>query len=91
MIGSLIRDAGFHQVNQITEEIQDVEQNIQTMQEAQLSVLVAIKDNQTMMSQVVNHIGQTYIDGRYGFVPPNYVQYENSLPSEPSVNVILSV
>jgi len=40
-----MRDARFHQKNQITEEIQDFKQNLLTMQEAQRSVLAAIEDN----------------------------------------------
>ena len=70
----------------LRKEIQDVKQNSQTMQEAQRSVLAAIKDNQTMMLHVANHIKQMYLDGGIGFVPPHYVQEENVLPSDPSTN-----
>ena len=38
------------------------------------------------MSQVSNHIGQTYTDGRIDVVPPNYIQEENVPPLEPSAN-----
>ena len=40
-----MRDAGFHQEKLIPKEIQDVKQNLQTIQEAQHSVLAAIEDN----------------------------------------------
>jgi len=42
-----------------------------------------------MMLQVVNHIGQTYIDGRNGLGPPSYVQEENIPPLEPSTKSMM--
>ena len=71
--GASMQDVGFHQANQISSEIQDVKDNIETMQEAQRSVLTAIEENQTMMTQVANHIGNTYRNGRTNFLPPQYI------------------
>ena len=80
-----MRDAGFHQANKISEEIRDVKENLCSMQEAQRHVLAAIEDNQSMMSQVANHIGNNYVDGRYGVIPQEY-QDENIPPQQSSVN-----
>ena len=77
MRGPIMQEAGFHQANKISSEIQDVKNNIETMQEAQRSVLSAIEENQNMMSHVANHIGQNYYDGRTSFLPPDYIQDEN--------------
>ena len=55
------------------------------MQEAQRYMLAAIKDNQSMMSQVANHIGNNYVNGRYGVIPQEY-QDENIPPPQSSVN-----
>ena len=85
MRGGAMRDAGFHQANQISEEIKDVKENLNSMQEAQRHVLAAIEDNQSMMSQVANHIGNHYVDGRYGVIPQEYAD-ENIPPTQPSVN-----
>ena len=43
MRGSSMREAGFYQANQTTEEIQDVKQNLQKMQEVHRSILAAIE------------------------------------------------
>ena len=80
-----MRDAGFHQANHISDEIKDVKENLHSMQEAQRHVLAAIEDNQSMMSQVANHIGNHYVDGRYGVIPQEYTD-ENIPPNQPSVN-----
>ena len=45
MRGPFMREAGFHQANKISPEIQDVKDNLETIQEAQRSVLSAIEDN----------------------------------------------
>ena len=56
--GNSIRDTGFHQANQITEEIQDVKENLHSMQEAQRSVLACqlwqtIRDRIIMMDDTI--------------------------------------
>ena len=38
-----MREAGFHNANQITEEIQGVEENLESMQEAQHTVYQQLK------------------------------------------------
>ena len=50
------------------------------MQEAQRPVLDAIEHNQKIMSQVANHIGQSYVNGRYSFIPPTYISDKNMPP-----------
>ena len=56
------------------------------MQGAKRSVLAAIEDNQVMMSQVTNHIGQSQIDGKYGVIPPTYISDKIMPPPSPSAN-----
>ena len=85
-----MQDLGFQQINQISSEIQDVKENLETMQEAQRSILSTIEENKTMMTQVVNHIGNAYHDGRLTFLPPQYIQDKNQHPSEHSANSTLS-
>ena len=85
-----MRDVGFHNSNHISSEIQDIKNNIEHMQEAQLSVLTAIEENQTMMTQVVNHIGNTYHDGRSNFLPPRYINDKNQPPSKQTANSTIS-
>ena len=43
------------------------------MQGAKRSVLAAIADVQTMMSQVANHIEQSYVNGQYDLIQPIYI------------------
>ena len=90
MRGNSIREAGFHNANQITKEIQGVKENLESMQEAQRTVLSAIEDNQSMMSVVANHMGQTYHDGRCEFVLPQSLQDENTPPPEQQANAASS-
>ena len=56
MKSGTMSNAGFHQANQISDEIQNVKQNIKTMQEAQCTVLGNIENNQNMMTEVAHHI-----------------------------------
>ena len=53
--GKTMREAGYHTANNICEEIKDVKDDLQTVQ---TSVLEALADNQSMLSQVANNIGQ---------------------------------
>ena len=73
-----MRDAGYHQANQITEEIKDVKTNIETLQETQRSVLTAIADNQMLMSQVANHIGSQFTS--------EYKEEDENTPPCPQAN-----
>ena len=86
--GNTLRAAGYHQANQITDEIQEVQKNIQSMQEAQQSVLSAIEENQNMMSMVVNHMG--YHDGRESFVPPQLIEETTPPPTQQANAVVPS-
>ena len=45
------------------------------MQQVQNTVLGSIDDNNMVMNQVSNHINQSY-DGRFGVVPPEYLNTE---------------
>ena len=82
--GKTMREAGYHTANNICEEIKDVKDDLQTVQ---TSVLEALADNQSMLSQVTNNIGQhPYHDGRQGFIPPELIPDENIPPLQQSVN-----
>ena len=52
--GKTMRDGGLQAVNHILEEIQEVKENLQSVQ---TSVLEALADNQSAISQVSNNIG----------------------------------
>lgn len=60
------------------------------MQEAQQKVLSTIENNQNMMLIVGNRMGQNYHDGRFNFVPPQFVQDENSSSTEQQANTASS-
>ena len=60
------------------------------MQEAQRAVLSAIEDNQSMMSVVANHMGQTYHDGRCEIVLSQSLQDNNTPPPEQQANAASS-
>ena len=53
--GKTMREAVFQTANNISEEIQEVKDELQTVQ---ISVLEALADKQSTISQIANNIGQ---------------------------------
>ena len=52
MRGPTLQNAGFHLANQITTEVQAVKTDLQKVQDS-------INDNQSVLQELVNHIGST--------------------------------
>ena len=83
-----MRDAGFSAANVLTENMQEVKNDLK---DVQTTVLEALTENQNMFLQVANYIGQQpYHDGRMGFIPYEYIPDENTPPTDPSANAATS-
>ena len=81
-----MHSAGFHNANQLCEDMQGVKNDITEIKEAQGTIVSSISDNKTILSQVANqmsypqppyfqHSNKPYApyDSRYSFVPPHHV------------------
>ena len=53
-----MRDTSFHSANKITEDIQTVKEQMNSIQQVQRTVLGAIDENRLVMNQVAYHINQ---------------------------------
>ena len=83
-----MRDAGFSAANVLTENIQEVKNDLK---DVQTTVLEALAENQNMFSQAANHIGQQqYHDRRMGFILYEYIPDENTPLEHPSSNTATS-
>ena len=78
--------AGFHGANQISEDIQEVRNDINQIKETQSTIVSSITDNESVLTQVANQMTfhQNYptpsgpYDGRYSFVPSAFITPSSS-------------
>ena len=57
--GPTMQGAGFCAVNNLSQEVQQLSDEISRLQTAQSTVLEAVADNQTVLSTVANHLSTT--------------------------------